>query len=36
MRRVPYVERRLVNTQIISHLLARQPAGQRNAHRILA
>ena len=32
----PFVQRRHADTQIISHLHARQPTGQRYAHCILA
>lgn len=32
----PFVQRRHADTEIISHLLLRQPTGQRDAHRIFA
>ena len=36
MHRDPLVQRRHADTQIVSHLSARQPAGQRNPHCLLA
>ena len=36
MRRDPLVQRRHADTEIVSHLLARQSTGQRNPRRILS